>query len=181
MPVDRVPLSWLVATAVVAVAAVTDLRWGKVPNELTYGAALLGIGAAAVNAELGSALSGFGVALALSCLLYAMRSIGGGDVKLLAALGALIGYPVIWDVLFYSIVCGAALSLGVLIARGRLLETLRGLYYLVVSLPVRGAPKIVPAGDLRVPFAVAIAVGTVWSLYATNFRITVLLDEWVRR
>ena len=49
---------------------------------------------------------------------------GGGDAKLLAAIGAIDGYPLIIDVLFYSFLVGGAMALTVAIWQGRLWATL---------------------------------------------------------
>jgi len=85
----------IVALAVVLVTAIcTDLRSSRIPNWLTFSAmgfALVG------HAWLGGlpgalfSLAGLGTGLGLFLLIYISGSIGAGDVKLMAALGALIG------------------------------------------------------------------------------------------
>ena len=166
--------SLILAGGVAGVAAGSDLRTGRIPNALTYLAIAAGLvwglwpGA---HPSVGARVVGLLVAFVPAFALFLVRSIGGGDVKLLAAVGAIVGYPLVLDVLFYALLAGGALALGILIWKGRVLETLAGFATLVASLPIRGAPKIVPAADLRVPFATAIFAGTAWTLLAPTLRL----------
>ena len=90
----------LVAIALFAAAAATDLRSRRIPNRLAAGLAALGLlrlllalvagaGAAAVSADFALALAVFAVA----ALAFRFGLIGGGDVKLLAAGALWIGAP----------------------------------------------------------------------------------------
>jgi prepilin peptidase CpaA len=151
--------------AVSAAAAVTaglgaawDFRVRRIPNWLTGGALLVGL---LVNAWLsgvtGVALALAGAALGLAVLLpfYAMRVMGAGDVKFLAALGALVGPKALVSVAVYGGICGGLLSLAVLLAHGRLLASLRDA--LVLQRPPR-------TSGLKAPYGLAIAGGVFLSL-----------------
>jgi len=82
--------------AVVAAAAVVDLLTGKVPNWLTYPAAALGLGAWAFMRGwpgVGSSAAGLAVGFVPLFILYRTGAgLGGGDVKLMGAVGALRGW-----------------------------------------------------------------------------------------
>ena len=92
------------AVVVALLAAVIDWRTGEIPNWLTLGPLLGGvIGHTAYDAAHGAsasdAVQSGGAALfgALACaviplILYRQDAIGGGDVKLLAGLGAILGW-----------------------------------------------------------------------------------------
>jgi len=71
------------AVAVVLVAAWSDHRHGRIPNALTLPALAAGL-------VLGSP-AGALVSAGLPLLLFGRGKVGGGDVKLFAALGALLG------------------------------------------------------------------------------------------
>lgn len=86
-----------IAILVGLLAAITDLRSGRIPNHLTLTAMLVGV---ALHLVLGGALGAIESALgaticaAVPAIVYKAsqgRGIGGGDIKLFAALGALLG------------------------------------------------------------------------------------------
>ena len=71
-----------------------DLRTRKIPNYLTFGAALAGLAynlAVSGWGGLGDGLLGLLLGLAFLILPYLMGGMGAGDVKALAALGAWLG------------------------------------------------------------------------------------------
>jgi len=75
-------------------AVAADLRSGHIPNRLTAGgaaAAFLFHVATAGARGAATSLAGAAVALALFLLPYLRGGLGGGDLKLMAAFGALLG------------------------------------------------------------------------------------------
>lgn len=77
-----------------AAALVFDLRTRKIPNWLTVAALALALAfhvATAGLAGLGTALAGFGVGFGILFVLWIIGGGGGGDVKLMGALGAWLG------------------------------------------------------------------------------------------
>ena len=75
-------------------ATVIDIRQRRVPNVLTMGVASLGLVLAMAGlggVTLGGALGGLGLGLALLLPAHVFGATGAGDVKLLAAFGALMG------------------------------------------------------------------------------------------
>jgi prepilin peptidase CpaA len=153
----------------VCAAAWWDIKADRIPNDLT----VMGLAAAFVlRAPLGSdglvrGLVGFGIALLISVLLYALRAIGGGDVKLLAGIGAFFGSDEIVGALGLIAILGAAFALLNVIRKGMLpllllntLELARSLLSLGRSGRTRGLDS--PAA-LTVPYGVPIAFGTlIW-------------------
>lgn len=168
---------WIVLYAVSA--AFIDLSSRRIPNSLTYGGILFGLGIGLLpqfEPSLANSLLGLLIAFAPSLILFALGSIGGGDVKLLTALGALLGYPQILDVLFYTIVFGSAWGITVIIWRGRVLDTLKGFRDLLVSLLYPGSYKIVPVQDLSIPFGVPIAIATLWAVFDLGHNLMKLIS-----
>jgi prepilin peptidase CpaA len=94
-------------------ALVTDLRRSVIPNKLTGlfgGLGLIGHGAfhgwqGLLFSAVG-ALSGFLVML----VLYAMRGVGAGDVKLFAAIGSLTGWSIMLHILMYAVLIAGAVG-----------------------------------------------------------------------
>jgi len=104
---------WL-TLAMVVVAAGFDLRRHEVPDAIP----LLLLVAAVAVAVLGhhpagwlGLVTGLVLAVAVAVPLFALGAIGGGDVKLLAALGAVLGPLSLLGVLFWTALAGGVLAL----------------------------------------------------------------------
>ena len=106
-------MRWIVLLLVVS-AAVRDLRVREVPDWIA--AAVLGCGvlAALLAGTLAAwiiAAAGFALGLALSWPLFALGGIGGGDVKLLAALGCALGPKGLLCAMFWMALAGGVWAL----------------------------------------------------------------------
>jgi prepilin peptidase CpaA len=144
-----------VATAVLATAAVSDIRHRRIPNWTVLALiALFAVLAIAFGGRgLVSALAAAGVALVVSVGLYALRMIGAGDSKLLTAVALFAGLGYLPLLMLATALTGgviAALSMASRPTRALTMFTLRG------------------KGDWGrgVPYGVAIAVGGVLVLWA---------------
>lgn len=90
-----------IATLSSAVASVFDIRHRIIPNTLVYGALAAGsllLVFWAVSPL--DHLTGFVIASSVSLVAYWFGGLGGGDVKLLASTGLLVGYDYVWGILF---------------------------------------------------------------------------------
>lgn len=147
-------LPLLLATITVSIALVSDLRSRRIPNWLTLGGFLLGM---ATNLlVLGPdgllvALSGAGLGFLLLFPFYLLRGVGAGDVKLLAAVGSLLGPQMLLAAAAYGALVGGLMSLIILARRGRLGFALHQLF-VMHTMPTQSGAKA--------PYAVAIASGT---------------------
>src|SRR4029079_6643496 len=118
-------------TVIIAVgmgaAAVIDLRTRRIPNILTATLAAVGLGLAAAGigrVGLGAALLGCLLGLAFMMPGHIFGATGAGDVKLLAAAGALLGPKDTIFAFLYTAIAGGVLAVLVAIVRHRLNETL---------------------------------------------------------
>jgi prepilin peptidase CpaA len=115
-------------------------------------------------------MSGLLVGLGLLLPLFALRGLGGGDVKLLAALGAWIGPgAALWMVL-WAAVAGGPLALAVALRAGYLRSALQNVWSLLMFWRVSGlrphpSLNLNISGAPRLPYALPIAVGLVVSLW----------------
>ena len=155
-------------TAIVAVgmgaAAVIDLRTRRIPNILTATMAAIGIGLAAAGVGrvgLGASLLGCLLGLAFMMPGHIFGRTGGGDVKLLAAAGALLGPTDTIYAFLYTAIAGGALALVVAVARRRLSQTLASTSALVSGREQARAEVESTASDNRFAYAPAIAIGVV--------------------
>lgn len=145
MPWEIVMSEFLIFAVVVAgVAAYSDLRTGLIPNWLTLGSLVLGIAGHFVRglwlADLGTAsleaataLAGAAFCALVPGLLYWKNGMGGGDLKLFAALGALCHPMLGIEAELYSFALTALVVPARLAYEGRLLKVLAGSFTLLVN------------------------------------------------
>ena len=162
---------FLVCAAVVATAAaVSDARKRKIPNRLTLSAlAVAVVTRAAIEgwSGFGSAITATLVAGGFFFLFFLAGGMGGGDVKLMAAVGAWAGVGQVIPVLVAAAIAGGFLAVYYLIARGSVTRTLRNTVELVrhhvtSGISPHSAINVEQSGLTRVPFGLAIAMGTLF-------------------
>ncbi len=131
--------------ALAILAAVCDVRTRRVPNMLTFGAAIAAFVVATIHAGpagLVQSVVGWLVAPALFLPLFALGGMGAGDVKLLAAFGAWLGpISVLWAGLWASLV-GGVFAVVVGAWHGYLLEAVRNLGATVAMWRVAGLSQV---------------------------------------
>ncbi len=170
------PQQWLLAALVVA-AAVFDVRTHKIPNALNLAGILAGFTAGlALDGMAGLKRAGLGFALGFGVYfaMYLLRAMGAGDVKLMAAVGSIVG-PGNWFALFvFTSVLGGILALGLVIQKGRLSKTLWNVWFLLRDLARLRSPARNPELDVRseesvkLEHAVSIALGSMAFLYLST-------------
>jgi prepilin peptidase CpaA len=150
-----------IAAGVMA-AAVIDIRTRRVPNWLTALIASVGVLFAASGigrVSIGAALGGVAVGLLLTLPGHVFGGLGAGDVKLVAAVGALMGPWPIARTFLYTAIAGGALAVAISLWRRQLTATLGRTASLVMS-PATVAPMIEHSvTNNRFPYAPAVAVG----------------------
>lgn len=168
----------LALVTLVAFAAAYDLRQRRIPNWLVLAGLCIGF---LLNIALGRwdgltlAALGAGAALAIYLPLFALRVMGAGDVKLMAAVGSLIGARN-WMVLFLlAAIVGGILAVVLLLVRGGLVRALRSVVRLLGELvrlraPYRNVPSldVGDPGAVTLPHAVSIAAGAALFLAMVN-------------
>lgn len=154
------------ALAVLLTAAVfTDLRERRIPNAVTIPGLVAGVILAAVAAGgfPGSALGGVIVAFLVTVPFVALGGVGGGDAKLLTAVGAFVGIGGLLSVLLYGALAGGVLALANAIRRGAILGVLMNTKSLIVYLVTFGRHgeriALDSPGAESVPYGLAIAAG----------------------
>jgi len=155
-------------TAIVAIgmgaAAVIDLRTRRIPNMLTATLAAVGVGLAAAGfgrIGLGASLLGCLLGLAFMMPGHIFGATGAGDVKLLAAAGALLGPTDTIYAFLYTAIAGGVLALGVAVARRRFAQTLASTGRLMQGAEQARTEIESTSSDNRFAYAPAIAIGVV--------------------
>lgn len=145
-----------------------DVRTRRIPNYLTLGTALAGLGfqfGAHGWAGLTQGFLGLGLGFALMIGFYLKGGLGAGDVKALAGLGAWLGPRHTLYLFIYMGLSGVPLILcclwrrGELKAKARQFRTFLLNRLLLRSLPPSPSPTPAPAKSEGLPYAVALALG----------------------
>jgi prepilin peptidase CpaA len=155
--------------ALVIAAAAFDLRARRIPNWLCATGFLCGFALQTALFQWPGARDaalGTGLALLIYVPLFALRAVGGGDVKLMAAVGSITG-PKGWIAIFLiTALVGGVMALVLIAVKGRTRRTLRNVGILLTELahfraPHRVEPELDVWSDkaLRLPHGVAIAAG----------------------
>ena len=151
------------------IASIWDLRTGRIPNALTFGAALVAIVVRLVvggPAAAGWAMVGWAVGCALFMPVYLLGGMGAGDVKLLAAIGAWVGPMAALKVAFFSTLAGGVLAIVVALARGYLRQALSNVWLLLCHWRVMGLKPLdevslqAASGSPRLAYGLAITAGS---------------------
>ncbi len=165
-PLGAVNWGWWIAFAAVAVASVIDWRTRRIPNLLTFP---LAFAALVANVVVGgwsgglSSLVGLCVGLAFFLLLMLLGAMGPGDVKLMAALGALLGIVHVFWIGLFTAVMGGVLAVLYSLSRGSLPRmahrTWRLLKFIVFTGRMPKAEELQASREDYMPYALAIALG----------------------
>ena len=154
--------------------SVCDIKYRVLPNWLTLGGAgvaLLVRGWSEGMAGVWDSFAAGAVAGAFLLLPFLMRGAGGGDVKMLAAAGVMVGWSRLLWLLWFMSLAGLALAMIMLLCKQA--DGARLKHYARCLLDWRydrkaGAASLPPreSARVRVPFGVAIGAGLVLALWA---------------
>jgi len=152
-----------------AVITYHDVRYRRIPNAYVLAALLGGL---AINSilnglpGLASSLSGCGLAFILMFMLHVFGAMGAGDVKLFAAIGAIIGAKLVMPTFLVVVITGGLLAVVSMVRSGMVITTMhRVLQIFVGMLPGWQMPKFAVPTDRRytIPYGVAITFGSIIS------------------
>lgn len=164
---ERSPaFAWVAAFLFMAVES--DVRSLRIPNWLNLAGLLIAFAHAGLLSGwvgIGEAALGAGCAFALLFPFFAIRALGAGDVKALMVLGAALGAVALPALLWWSVLCGGAMGLCLIVVRGGGLDivrrwgsSIRTLLFTRQWVYIPPAPGSPAATGL--PFALAIGLGT---------------------
>jgi prepilin peptidase CpaA len=182
--------AWWPMLVVLAVATFTDLRSRRIPNWLALPFLAAGVVISPWRQELGGmsqgfswhglgpfrwqglgqSLAGLGVGLLIFGVGFWMGGMGGGDVKLAAAIGAWVGPVQVFWAVFFASLAGGGMAFCWLAWSGCIQRLFLGAGALVFGSKGRGVqgtpePQIVNPLKRKMPYAPAIAIGTVLSFF----------------
>lgn len=129
----------------VAVSGFFDLKERKIPNKVTFTGILIGILFNLITGGwvgLLQGILGMFAGLTIFFLPFALGGMGAGDVKLMGAIGALMGWRFSLMTALYSAIVGGIMVLIYLIYTGTLRDTLKKMLYTLINLLLQFANRL---------------------------------------
>jgi prepilin peptidase CpaA len=169
-------------------AAVYDVRYRRIPNWISVGGTLIGL---LLNTFLSGwpgqgtflyqgwpglrfSLLGLAVGFGLYFVLYILRAMGAGDVKLMGAVGAMVGWENWFGIFVITAIIGGTMALILVIVKKRTKKTFFNVGVILNEMK-SGRPAYLAKEELDVknpkslglPHGAVIAVGTLFFLAFT--------------
>ena len=153
---------------VLIIAMITDIRSNRIPNWLTLPAIITGLGINLISAGTGGVLFGIEgllLGIGLFIVLYIMGGMGAGDVKLMGAVGAMLGPQMVLWAAFYTAIAGGVYAIAIIVFHPRaratrvaLMEMIKGFIY---SRSLRYNRLVSEEKPPKLCYGVAIAIGSI--------------------
>jgi len=160
----------VLSAIVLVVALYTDLRYGKIYNKLTLPTIALGVILSTVSSGWHGLLMSIGGVLVVLVpfLVFApLAGIGGGDAKLMMAIGSLLGAKTVVWVMLYSAIAGGVLALIVMARYRAMMSITKNMLGNLYLSTVLRAPVDISSGSRQIKFRYtpAIALGTLLACF----------------
>lgn len=162
--------AYSILAVMLVAAAYTDVRYGKIHNAITYPAVVIGlighmIGGGAGYRELpplglGGSAAGLAAGFLPLLVVWLAGGIGGGDAKVMGAVGALTGWRFTLAAMLYGFAVAAIMAIVVMIMKRVTRRTLGRIwrFFLLLFTP-GGRTDPATAESPKVPFGLALCVG----------------------
>ena len=148
------------------VIAYMDIRYRRIPNKLVLAILIVGL---TINTVFGGShglllsLGGFALSFGIMFFLHLFGTMGAGDVKLFAAIGAVNGLSLVVPTLLLVALTGGVLAIFMMVYSGRVRSTMFGvMQFFYGLLPGQHVPRFEIPADRRytLPYAVPICFGS---------------------
>jgi len=169
---DAEMLLIIILIGLLTLSAITDIKWKKIPNALTFPVMIIGLtvhGFKSGGSGFIYSIEGLFLGLALLIVFYFMGMMGAGDVKLMGAVGSIMGPAGVFKAFLFTAIVGGIYALFVLAYHGQLAGFMKRFALSVkLSLMTRG-PTLVPnenesKASRALCYGIAIAAGTSLSI-----------------
>jgi prepilin peptidase CpaA len=163
----------LSVTFILLIAVITDVRYKKIPNILTFSGMIIAIGYHSLVRGLDGiifSMEGLFLGMALLIAFYFAGGMGAGDVKLMGAIGGFLGPKGVFDAFLFSAIVGGIYAMVILQLRGHLIKTFKRYALIIKMFAVTGDFSYVPESrenirNIKLCYGVAIALGTMFSIF----------------
>ncbi|WP_253701314.1 prepilin peptidase [Bacillus sp. FJAT-29814] len=165
----------IILVTILLISLYTDVKKRKILNIVTLPSILLGFVIHIISNGLDGFLfsgKGFLTGLGLLIIPYLLGGMGAGDVKLMAAIGALAGTSFVFYSFIYTALIGGLISLVLIIKQKGFLNSLKSFLYAVVFFRSNVGSIFLAKNkhsSISFPYGVAIVLGTFCSLLWGGF------------
>ena len=162
------PVTLLLLSAMLAIAAQSDLRHHRIPNAVSLAGLISGLALHGIAGGLPGLLSGLaGAAVGLLCFapLYLLRGMGAGDVKLLAAVGAFLGPQGALLAALFSLIAGGLAAIGYVLWQAARASAISWVRDGATTASVSAFVAAQSARRARLAFALPIALGSIAAVF----------------
>ncbi|WP_434299758.1 A24 family peptidase [Corallococcus exiguus] len=163
---------WTILGVALVIAVVTDVLRRLIPNAVTYPLIVFGLGVRGVSEGVGGLEAGVvsgllaGAGLALLLVPGALRGrMGWGDVKLMAGVGCVLGFPTVLAAAAFISLTGALQAIVTLLWQGAVWDTLAAVARRWAVRMKWMREETSPTPVRHIPYGVSIAVGTFWAMW----------------
>lgn len=150
-----------------------DVRYRRIPNPVVVSVLISGL---LLNLVTGgwrgllSSVAGCALGFGLLLILRFFGAMGLGDVKLFAAIGALIGVQLVPATFVLIVLCGGVVAAASMVRQGTVIQTMQGVgdnFARPFRSEVGSTQRLVTRKPQTIPYGVAITVGSVISVAGT--------------
>ena len=156
---------------VLVVTSYTELKENRIPNWITIPGVMIGllVGYSPWGITLGASVGGLVVGFGFLFIFYMFGGMGGGDVKLMGTVGALLGYPLIMTTLVYTAIVGGFMAIAVLVWNKNLWHGITSSIAMLFrkEKPEEERTEEAEAKMGAVPYGIAIICGCMMTLFFT--------------
>lgn len=159
----------IIVITLVVIAAITDFRSRKIPNYLTLSGWGVGLMYHVITGGLDGLIFSFAGLVLGFCLLflfYVLKGAGAADVKLMAAIGAFIGWEGVLRAFVFSSIIGVLFAVAVVAKEGVLMKILKNIWETIKGFFLARSISYIPIElNLKMCYGPPIALGTILSLW----------------
>ena len=157
----------IILFATLIIAVITDLKTRKIYDKLTIPVAVIGLALNGVFFGF-SGLKNSAIGWVVGVAIFMMFGLGGGDVKLMGAVGALKGWLFTLTSVTYIGITGGFIVIVYLIWKGKMLSTLINSFNMIFK---RSEFKKESTEKIYLPYGPMILIGIIWNYLAVNYHI----------
>ncbi|MFD2046155.1 prepilin peptidase [Ornithinibacillus salinisoli] len=158
------------------VAFIIDVRSHKIPNWLSAGGMVIGVLYHLISDGIeGLIFSFLGLLIAggIFLILYVFKALGAGDVKLFAAIGAIVGVQMVLYMMMYAIIVAGLIAIIILLFTKTFLRKMTSVFFHILgsifSKDFRRLEEFKTTKSTRFPFMYAVIPAVMLTYYYVYF------------